>query len=87
MSDYIPTTESYLDNFDLAYLMAAGEDPFDFGFMDNQPAIGPEDPTFIDPTLRYGGSAIDDVANPPFIGSGIHPGPDLPNANAVALHP
>ena len=44
MSDYIPNPESYLDNFDLAYLMAAGEDPFDFGFMDNQPAIGVSQP-------------------------------------------
>ena len=87
MSDYIPNPESYLDNFALAYLMAAGEDPFDFGFIDNQPSIGSEDLTFMDPTLGYGLGIDGELASLPSIGSGIHPGTDLPNDNAVALHP
>ena len=87
MSDYIPNPESYLDNFDFAFLMAAGEDPFDFGFIDNQPSIGSEDLTFMDPTLEYELGVDGELANPSSIGPGIHPCPDLPDANAVTLHP
>ena len=87
MSDYIQHTETYMDLFDFDSFMADGQDSFDFGFIDNQPSIGSEDLTFMDPTLGYGLGIDGELASLPSIGSGIHPGTDLPNDNAVALHP